>query len=120
MYVALDIYVQMFTTISISQIYTRNYLRRCMLEAEREVFGTTRKKWEQVPGWNECVQDACTVARVLLEMANVWQPTGWTDCCCYETCSRIGTELHLLMFYSGYNQTSLCSLGETCKSQRGS
>ena len=38
-------------------------LMECMLQAGREVFGTTRKRWQQVPGWNEFVEDAHTAAR---------------------------------------------------------
>ena len=47
----------------------------CMLEAGREVFGTTRKKWRQIPGWNEFVQDAHSTAReAFLDWRNSGSP----------------------------------------------
>ena len=38
-------------------------LCQSMLEADEVVFGSTRKRWRQVPGWNEFVRDAHHTAR---------------------------------------------------------
>lgn len=58
------------TITNLSEVITQ-----CMVEAGRCVFGTTRKKWQQVPGWNEFVRDAHSVARVaFLEWRNHGSP----------------------------------------------
>ena len=52
-------------------------LVECMVSADQTVFGTCRRRWRQILGWNEPVQEAHSEARkVLLE----WRAGGGPRC----------------------------------------